>query len=81
MYDKINTLTRQVEEKDAELGRERESVRCLTEKLRNMQFVSSSLDALSSQGRDILQRIEAKQMEEEERWQRFVKGIGERYMT
>ncbi|KAL2150710.1 hypothetical protein VTH82DRAFT_7273 [Thermothelomyces myriococcoides] len=25
LYDKINTLTRQVEEKDAELGRERES--------------------------------------------------------
>ncbi|AEO58812.1 hypothetical protein MYCTH_2306433 [Thermothelomyces thermophilus ATCC 42464] len=78
LYGKINTLTQQVEEKDAELSRERESVRFLTEKLQNIESVSSSFEALSSQGRDILQRIEEEQMRAEERQQQSMKGIRDR---
>ncbi|KAL2187532.1 hypothetical protein L209DRAFT_764419 [Thermothelomyces heterothallicus CBS 203.75] len=78
LYGKISTLTQQVEEKDAELSRERDSVRFLTEKLQNIQSVSSSFEALSSQGRDILQRIVEEQMRAEERQQQSMKGIRDR---
>ncbi|KAL2168696.1 hypothetical protein VTG60DRAFT_6922 [Thermothelomyces hinnuleus] len=78
LYGKINTLTQQAEEKDAQLSRERESVRFLTEKLQNIQSVSSSFEALSSQGRDILQRIEEEQMRAEETQQQSMKGIRDR---
>jgi hypothetical protein len=57
VYGKINSLTRQVKEKEVNLEQERESVRALSEQLQDLQVTSSGFEALATQGKEILKRL------------------------
>lgn len=75
VYDKINVLAQQVEEKDAELRRERESVRGLSEKLQELQHTSTGFETLASQGREILDRLGEQATKADEQRQKSVEGF------
>ncbi|KAH6843094.1 hypothetical protein B0I37DRAFT_437149, partial [Chaetomium sp. MPI-CAGE-AT-0009] len=55
--EQINALTVEVNEKEAELSRERESVRSLSEKLRDLQATSGGFERLAIQGKEIMQKL------------------------
>ncbi|KAK3292795.1 uncharacterized protein B0H64DRAFT_365953 [Chaetomium fimeti] len=55
--EEIHSLTLEVNEKEAELSRERESVNSLSEKLRDLQDTSSGFEKLAVQGKEIMQKL------------------------
>lgn len=65
VYGKIEALTHQVEEKEADLNRERRSVKVLSEKLQDLQATSSGFEALAAQGKEILGKFEEQRTREE----------------
>ena len=75
MYGRIDALAQQVEEKEAELSRERESVRSLSEKLQDLQATSSGFEALAVQGKEILQKIGEQQTKAEELHQKSAEEL------
>lgn len=75
MYGRVDTLTRQIEEKEAELSREQESVCALSEKLRDLQATSSGFETLAVQGKEILQKIGEQQTRAEEQHQKSAEEL------
>ncbi|KAL2018267.1 hypothetical protein VTK56DRAFT_1021 [Thermocarpiscus australiensis] len=67
LYGKINTLTQIAEEKDSELRREREEVSVLLKKLQDLQSTSIGFEALAAQSKEILQNLEERNKQAEER--------------
>lgn len=57
VYEQINSLKQQIEEKEAELGQERESVRSLSERLQDLRATSSGFEELALQGKEILREL------------------------
>ncbi|EAQ85174.1 hypothetical protein CHGG_09188 [Chaetomium globosum CBS 148.51] len=55
--EQINSLKQQIEEKEAELGQERESVRSLSERLQDLRATSSGFEELALQGKEILREL------------------------
>lgn len=78
MYVKIDNLTQQVEEKELELAKEKESVRFLTEKLQSLQTTSSGFEALAVQGKEIMNRLAAQQAETELQRQKLAEDFQQR---
>lgn len=78
MYGKIDALTQQVEAKDAELGREKESVRALSKKLQDLQATSSGFEALAAQGKEILHKLGEQHATENERHQKSAEEFREK---
>ncbi|KAK4241465.1 hypothetical protein C8A03DRAFT_30326 [Achaetomium macrosporum] len=78
LYGKIDALTRQAEEKETELRRERESVRALSQKLRDLQATSKNFEALAAQGKEILDKLGEQQKKAEEQHHNSVKEIKNR---
>jgi septal ring factor EnvC (AmiA/AmiB activator) len=74
----IDALTRQAEEKEAELHKERDSVRTLSEKLRDLQHTSNNFEALAAQGTDILAKLGEQQKKAEEQHESLAKTIRDR---
>ncbi|KAK4150878.1 hypothetical protein C8A00DRAFT_45804 [Chaetomidium leptoderma] len=68
----------QVEEKEADLSRERESVRALSKRLQDLQATSSGFEALAAQGKEILQKIGEQQIKAEEQHQKSAEGFRDR---
>ncbi|KAK4043138.1 hypothetical protein C8A01DRAFT_13306 [Parachaetomium inaequale] len=68
--EQIDNLTQHVEEKEAELSREREAVRSLSTKLQDLQATSSGFEALAVQGKEILQKLGEQQTKAEEHHQK-----------
>ncbi|KAJ4412942.1 hypothetical protein N0V85_003627 [Neurospora sp. IMI 360204] len=58
LYGQINTLTRQIEQKDAELSHEKEAVKMLSQQLETLKITNEGLDALGSQHKDILGKMD-----------------------
>jgi hypothetical protein len=75
VYGRIDILTKQVEEKEVELSRERESVCSLSEKLQDLQATSSGFEALAVQGKEILQKVGEQQTRAEEQHQRSAEEL------
>jgi uncharacterized protein YoxC len=78
VYGKIDVLTHQVEEKEAELNREREAVRSLSTKLQDLQATSSGFEALAVQGKEILQKLGEQQTKAEEHHQKSARDFQDR---
>jgi hypothetical protein len=75
VYGKIDVLTKQVEEKEAELSRERECVRSLFEQLQDLRATSSGFEAVAVQGKEILQKIGEQQTRAEEQHQKSAEEL------
>jgi paraquat-inducible protein B len=78
VYGKIDALTQQVQEKETELSRERENVRALSEQLENLQATSSGFEALATQGKEILQKLEKQQVKANEERQKTAEEFRDR---
>ncbi len=70
MYDRIEGLTQQVEQKDTELRQKRESVCALAKELQDLRATSTSFEALVSQGNDILTKLGEQQEKADEEHRR-----------
>lgn len=78
MYSQINLLTDQIKEKDSELGKERETVRLLSERLKDLQETASSFEALAAQSKEILDKLEEQRKEADDRRQKEAKDFQQR---
>jgi chromosome segregation ATPase len=78
VYEQINALTQQVEEKEAELNRERESARSLSEKLHDLQATSSGFEGLVVQGKEILRKLGEQHAKAEEHRNQAAEELQER---
>ncbi len=78
MYDKIATLTQQVEEKEVELRQERESVCALSKQLRELQHTSSGFEALAAQGKEILNKLGEQQAKADEQHRKSAEELQNR---
>ncbi|KAK4128501.1 hypothetical protein N657DRAFT_561713 [Parathielavia appendiculata] len=76
--EQINALTQQVDEKEAELSREREAVRVLSEQLKQLKASSSGFETLGIQGKEILQRLEEQQVKADEERQKSAQEFRDR---
>ncbi|KAL2134431.1 hypothetical protein VTI74DRAFT_203 [Chaetomium olivicolor] len=81
LYGKIDVLTKEAEEKETELNRERESVRVLSEKLQALQATSSGFEALAAQGKEILDKFEVQRAKTEEQHHNFAQELRDRLET
>ncbi len=78
VYGKIDTLMRQVEEKEVELEQERNSVRALSKQLQDLQETSSSFEALAIQGKEILDRLGEQQAKSDEQHRKSTEELQNR---
>ncbi len=78
MYDKIATLTQQVEEKEVELRQERESVCALSKQLGELQDTSSGFEALAAQGKEILDKLGEQQAKADEQHRKSAEELQNR---
>ncbi|KAJ4293731.1 hypothetical protein N0V88_005239 [Collariella sp. IMI 366227] len=78
LYGKIEALTYQVEEKETELNRERQSVKVLSEKLQDLQTTASGFEALAAQGKEILGKFEEQRKREEAQHKHFAEELQKR---
>jgi Predicted membrane protein len=78
VYGQINLLTDQIKEKDSELGKERETVRLLSERLKELQETASGFEALAAQNKKILDKLEEQQKEADNRHQKETKDFQQR---
>ncbi|KAK3303520.1 uncharacterized protein B0T15DRAFT_402314 [Chaetomium strumarium] len=76
--EQIDALTRQAEEKESELQKERDSVRALSQKLRDLQATSNNFEALAAQGTEILAKLGQQQEKAEEQHESSAKTIRDR---
>ncbi|KAH6640491.1 hypothetical protein F5144DRAFT_526074 [Chaetomium tenue] len=76
--EQINSLKQQVEEKEAELGQERESVRSLSERLHDLRATSSGFEGLALQGKEILRELGEQQAKAEEHRNKSAEELQER---
>ncbi|KAH7630330.1 hypothetical protein B0T09DRAFT_400227 [Sordaria sp. MPI-SDFR-AT-0083] len=58
LYGQIDNLTRQIEQKDAELNHKKEAVRMLSQQLETLKITNGGFEALESQQKDILGKME-----------------------
>lgn len=78
MYEQINALTQKLEEKEAQLALERESVRSLSEKLHDLQATSSGFEGLAVQGKEILRKLGEQYAKAEEHRDKSAEELQER---
>ncbi|KAK0629131.1 hypothetical protein B0T17DRAFT_486825 [Bombardia bombarda] len=67
LYDQINALTEQMEEKDLELNREKIAVQTLSQELENLHATTENYDALAAQNKEILARLKEQKCDINER--------------
>lgn len=58
MYGQIDALTRQIQQKDAELSHEREAVKMLSQQLETLKITNEGLEGLGPQQKDILGKLD-----------------------
>ncbi|KAK1782152.1 hypothetical protein QBC45DRAFT_456142 [Copromyces sp. CBS 386.78] len=58
LYAQIDTLTRQIEQRDAELSHEKEAVKMLSQQLETLNIANEGFEALGSQQKDILGKMD-----------------------
>ncbi|KAK4147479.1 uncharacterized protein C8A04DRAFT_9019 [Dichotomopilus funicola] len=78
VIEELDDLTHRVEEKELELAKEKESVRFLTEKLQSLQTTSSGFEALAVQGKEIMNKLAAQQVETESQRQKLAEDFQQR---
>lgn len=78
MYGKINTLTQQLEARDAELDQEKASVRALSEKLQDLQTTSAGFEGLAVQNKEIMDKLEEQHKAADDRHQRTGQELRDR---
>ncbi|KAK3384531.1 hypothetical protein B0T24DRAFT_689688, partial [Lasiosphaeria ovina] len=59
LYTKINSLTLQIQDKDAELQQEKKATQTLSEELHNLQASSRGFEALSAQNQQMTEKLNA----------------------
>ena len=79
VYKQINSLKQQVEEKEAELDQERESIRSLSERLHDLQATSSGFEGLAVQGKEILRQLGEQHAKAEEHRNKSAEEWNERF--
>ncbi|AEO64055.1 uncharacterized protein THITE_2037083 [Thermothielavioides terrestris NRRL 8126] len=77
-WEQMDALTQQLEEKEVELSRERESTRVLSEKLQRLQATSTGFEALAAQGKEILNRLGEQAKKTEEQRQKLADELRDR---
>ncbi|SPQ23200.1 d42d6844-add0-49bf-a980-3505cee3d2a5 [Thermothielavioides terrestris] len=78
LYKRMDALTQQLEEKEAELSRERESTRVLSEKVQRLQATSTGFEALAAQGKEILDQLGEQAKKTDEQRQKFADELRDR---
>ena len=78
MYNQIDDLTRRVEQKDAELSHEKESVRMLSEQLETLKITNEGLEALGSQQKNILGKMDEQNVQATQRQAKTEDAFGTR---
>jgi uncharacterized protein YoxC len=68
-------LTQQIQGKEAELERERQSVKALTEQVRSLQTTSNEFEVLAEHSKEILQKLEEQNAQAEQRHETATEGF------
>lgn len=78
MYGQIDALTRQIEQKDAELSHEKKAVKMLSQQLETLKITNEGFEALRSQQNDIMGKMDEQNAQAIQRQVKADDAIGTR---